>query len=66
MAFSSRLCFAGTVTKNQGAGPFQKIIFPSNSMCISKVYQMPDGVRYDPAGTYLWTGRDNAALTELV
>ena len=39
MALIARLCFAGTVTKNHGAGPRQKMILPLNSMCMSGVYQ---------------------------
>src|SRR6185503_6485227 len=41
MALMSRLCCAGTVTKNHGAGPFQNKILPLNSMFISTVYQTP-------------------------
>src|SRR5258707_7295408 len=46
MAFRSRLCFAGTVTKKNGAGPRQYQILPLNSMIIVTVYQMPNGVGY--------------------
>ncbi len=43
--FMSRLSFAGMVTKNQGAGPFQNKILPINSISICLVYQMPNCVR---------------------
>ena len=44
-AFRSRLCFAGTVTKYHGAGPFQYQILPLNSMFIVTVYQLLNGWR---------------------
>ncbi len=42
MAFKSRHCFAGTVTKYHGAGPFQNQIVPSNSMFIGAAEHMPN------------------------
>jgi hypothetical protein len=38
MAFRSRHCFAGMVTKNHGAGPFQNQIVPLNSMFIGTAH----------------------------
>src|SRR5215216_3173492 len=44
MAFRSRHCFSGMVTKYHGAGPFQNQTLPLNSMFIGTVYQMPNSV----------------------
>ena len=44
MALSSRLCFAGTVTKYHGAGPRQYYILPVNSKFIGTLYQMSNGL----------------------
>jgi hypothetical protein len=41
----TELCFSGTVTKNQGAGPRQYQISPLNSMIMGIVYQMANILR---------------------
>src|SRR5690349_24955824 len=64
MAFRSRHCSGGTVTKCHGAGPRQYQILPLNSIFMGTVYQIPSCCQPRPGAALLTRWRINGQVPD--